>query len=100
MLNPTPPDRRLDALGRPYFLWDVDWTDERFRRELAGADDALRVELVAKLMRQAKPDDVFDYVALSEVFRLWEQLRSRLGRREPFWTWLIGRWRDAGHGGR
>jgi hypothetical protein len=97
MLNPTPPDRRLDASGRPYFLWDVDWTDERFRRELAQADDDLRVELVAKLMRQAKPDDVFEYVPLAEILRLWDDLVPRLGAQRAFWLWLVGRWRELGH---
>jgi hypothetical protein len=99
MLNPTPLDRRLDSRGRPYFLWDVDWTDERFRQELAAADDDLRVELVAKLMRQAKPDDVFEYVPLSEVHRLWDRVVPRLGAQRPFWVWLIERWRAAEHVG-
>lgn len=97
MLNPTPPDLRLDAHGRPYFLWDVDWSDERFRRELALADDGLRVELIAKLMRQAKPDDVFEYVQVSEVVRLWDRLSPRLGNQRPFWEWIFGRWRELGH---
>jgi hypothetical protein len=93
MLNRTPLERRLDAQGRPYFLWDVDWTDARFRAELAAADDALRVELVAKLMRQAKPDDVFEYVTLAEVERLWDDLVPRLGAQRAFWVWIVGQWR-------
>lgn len=96
MLNPTPLHHRLDAEGRPYFLWDVDWTDDRFRRELAEADDALRVELLAKLMRQAKPDDVFEYVAFAEVLRLWDRLVPRLGDKREFWVWIVGRWRELG----
>lgn len=97
MLNPTPLSRRLDAQGRPYFLWDVDWTDERLRRELADADDDLRVELVAKLMRQAKPDDVFEYVHLAEVLRLWDRIVPRLGAQRAFWVWLVECWRELGH---
>lgn len=97
MLHPTPPDQRLDEMGRPYFLWDLDWTEDRFRRELVDADDDVRVELVAKLMRQAKPDDVFEYVELSEVLRLWERLVPRLGLQRAFWVWLVERWREAGH---
>jgi hypothetical protein len=99
MLNPTPLERRLDAQGRPYFLWDVDWTDERFRRELAQADDDVRVELIAKLMRQAKPDDVFEYVRLDDVLAVWDRLVPRLGAQRDFWVWLIGRWRENRHAG-
>lgn len=87
-------DARLDAQGRPYFLWDLDWTDARFRHELATTDDATRAELVAKLMRQAKPDDVFDYVSFAELERLWPQLVPRLGRQRDFWVWIVSRWRE------
>lgn len=96
MLNPTPISQRLDAQGRPYFLWDLDWTDERFRQELRAADDATRVELIAKLMRQAKPDDVFEYVSAAEVLRLWDAIVPRLGKQRDFWVWLFGRWRELG----
>lgn len=98
MLHPTPLDQRVDAHGRPYFLWDVDWTEDRFRHELATANDTVRVALIAKLMRQAKPDDVFEYVTLAEVERAWDALVPQLGAQRPFWVWLIGRWRAAGHG--
>ncbi len=95
MMNPTPHHLRVDAQGRPYFLWDVDWTEERFVSELATADDDVRVELVAKLMRQAKPDDVFEYVSFPEVQRLWERVEPRLGKQRPFWTWIVAQWSDA-----
>ena len=34
VLNPTSPERLVDARGRPYFLWDVDMTIDRFRELL------------------------------------------------------------------
>jgi len=46
-LNPTTRERLVDAEGRPYFLWDVDMTLERFRQHLAGDD--LEVRQVASL---------------------------------------------------
>ena len=93
MLNPTPLERRVDAQGRPCFLSDVDSTDARFRAELATADDALREELVAKLMRQARPDDLFEYVTLAQVEWLWDELVPRLGAQRAFWVWMVGLWR-------
>lgn len=99
VLNPTPPDLLVDAQGRPYFLWDVDLTLDRFRELLAGEDLEVRGYLVGKLMRQAKPDDVFQFVTLAEIRELLPRVERHLGRSRDFWLWLLGLWtggaRDA-----
>ncbi len=92
MLCPTPRHRLLDPQGRPYFLWDCDLTDAQFRALLAKEDDETRAVLVAKLMRQAKPDDVFEYVSESEIRRLWQGIEPHLGKTREFWSWLLGAW--------
>jgi len=94
-LNPTTRERLVDAEGRPYFLWDVDMTLERFRQHLAGDDLEVRAYLVGKLMRQAKPDDVFQFVTLAEVRQLWPGLERHLGQSREFWRWLLDVWADA-----
>ena len=63
MLAPTPRDRMVDQQGRPYFLWDVEMTLNEFERSLHDADTAARSYLVGKLMRQATPDDVLQFVS-------------------------------------
>ncbi len=98
LLNPTAPDRMVDADGRPYFLWDVDMTLDQFRTGLRDPDPEVRAYLVAKLMRQAKPDDVFLFVRLADIIELWPRLERFLGRSVPMWRWLIERWREEGHG--
>ncbi len=98
LLNPTPPDRMVDARGRPYFLWDADMTLDRFRAGLRDPDPEVRAYLVAKLMRQAKPDDVFLFVRLADIVELWPRLERYLGRSAAMWRWLLERWRGAGHG--
>jgi hypothetical protein len=64
MLNPTPRERMVDAQGRPYFLWDCDLDLETFQERLRDPDPAVRAYFIGKLMRQAKPDDVFQFVSL------------------------------------
>jgi len=91
-LNPTPPDLLCDAQGRPYFLWDMDITLERFEELLRRGDPETRAWLAGKLMRQAKPDDVFQFVRLRTIRELWPRLERHLGRTKPFWTWLLGEW--------
>lgn len=91
-LNPTPPSSLVDSRGRPYFLWDMDMTLEEFRREIADPDPGVRAYLVGKIMRQAKPDDVFGFVTVAEIRRLWPLLERYLGRSRRFWTWLLDCW--------
>jgi hypothetical protein len=59
MLNPTPPEHLVDADGQPYFLSDGQMTLDEFRAGLRDPDPDVRAYLTGKLMRQAKPDDVF-----------------------------------------
>src|SRR6185295_8557194 len=91
-LAPTPPDRLVDAKGRPYFLWDEDLTLDMFRARLADPDPGIRAYYLGKLMRQAKPDDVFTFVTLAEIKALFPLAVRYLGRSREFWTWLLGRW--------
>jgi len=96
LLNPTPLDRLVDARRRPYFLWDVEMTLEEFEEALRDPDPEVRAYLVGKLMRQAKPDDVFTFVSVGEIEQLWSRLERYLGQTRPFWRWLLGTWKAQG----
>lgn len=89
-LNPTSPAHLIDKDGRPYFLWDCNLTLTEFEKLLRDPDINVRAYYVAKLMRQAKPDDVFTFLSTQEVMELWPSLRYQLGKEAPFWDWLIG----------
>lgn len=92
LLAPTPREKMIDAEGRPYFLWDCEMTVARFEELLATGDESTRAYLVGKLMRQAKPDDVFEFVKLAEIAALWPKLERYLGRTREFWTWWMVQW--------
>lgn len=98
MLNPTPPDRLCDAQGRPYFLWDCDLTVEEFRARLLDPDIGVRAYHLGRLMRQAKPDDVFLFVRERDVRALWPHLVPYLGATRLFWSWLLAAWSGHRHG--
>jgi len=99
ILNPTPPEWMVDGQGRPYFLWDMEMTIERFREQLAGPDPEVRAYLTAKLMRQAKPDDVFEFVTVAQIRADWPRIEPFLGKSRPFWTWLLAAWAEDRDGG-
>ena len=90
--NPTPRDRIVDAAGRPYFLWDVDMTLARFETLLVTSDRPTKAYLIGKMMRQAKPDDVFTFVREAQIRDLWPDLERYLGKTRPFWQWLLAAW--------
>ena len=94
ILNPTPSDRLVDDRGRPYFLWDSEMTLDEVRAKLETGSRQLRGYLVGKLMRQAKPDDVFQFVTRAEIADLWLEIGRHLGRTRDFWTWILAAWEE------
>jgi hypothetical protein len=92
----TPEQIMTDAQDRPYFLWDCDLTLDEFRRRLEDPDPEVRAYLVGKLMRQAKPDDVFLFVRPRSIRELWPRLTRYLGQTRGFWTWLFETWEAQG----
>lgn len=94
-LNPT---RELcDSQGRPYFLWDCDLTLTEFVANLNHPDMKIRAYFVAKIMRQAKPDDVFTFLTLQQIAELWPHIQGYLGKKLQFWDWLLGVWEKQGY---
>jgi hypothetical protein len=94
VLNLTPLEALTDSHRRPYFLWDCDLTIAQFEERLHDPDRAVQAYFVAKLMRQAKPDDVFRFVTLTQIRTLWPTLVRYLGHSRPFWSWLLATWTD------
>ncbi len=92
VLAPTPADRLTDSSGRPYFLWDDDMSLETFRAKLRDPDPEVRAYFTGKLMRQAKPDDVFSFVTVREIETQWDRVERFLGKSREFWRWLLDRW--------
>ena len=88
----------FDARGRPYFLWDDDMTADELRARLADPDPAVRAYFLGKVMRQAKPDDVFVFASLREIVEQFAALERYLGKSREFWAWLIERWGTSARG--
>ena len=85
-----------DDFGRPdavpYFLWDESVTTGELRAVLAGPDTHRKLQLMGKMLRQARDLDVWEFVRPAEVRRLLPALERRLGRRFAFWRFLIEGW--------
>ena len=81
---------------RPYFLWDVTLSEGELRDRLRDEDPDVRAEWQGVVLREARFDDVWKYVALSDVIRDWPRIVRHLGRSRPFWEFLLERWRARG----
>jgi len=85
---------------RPYFLWDEDVTIDELRAKLRGQDEAERLRLLGKMLREARDVDVWRFVTPAEVAAVLGRIARRLGRRRAFWEFLIEGWRSDGLLGR
>jgi hypothetical protein len=80
----------------PYFLWDEPMTTAEFRRRLSAASAPEQARLLAKLLRQARDTDVWHFTTPAEIRDRWPVLAPLLGRRRPFWEFLLRCWQKEG----
>ena len=85
-----------DPAAVPYFLWDEPMTVSELRRRLREGPEPERILLLARILREARDTEAWQFTSPEEVVRLWPRLSLHLGRRRAFWEFLLGRWRDLG----
>ena len=93
-LNRMSRKKMVDAHGRPYFLWDVDMTLVRFEELLHHPESGTRAAALGKLLRQARPDDVFTFVSEATIRAEWPRIEGYLGKTRDFWRWLLATWQE------
>lgn len=81
---------------RPWFLWDEDLSVGELRAILADEAHPRWIDLTAKVMREARDDQVWLFVSVDRVVARYRDLAPRLGRRRAFWDYLLQAWRRHG----
>lgn len=79
----------------PYFLWDQPMTVAELRQRLRESP-VERMRLLGTILREAKEPDVWLFTTPQEVAREWPRIVPHLGRRRPFWEFLLKTWRELG----
>ncbi len=92
ILNQTPYDQIADAAGQPYFVWDRPMMLAELESGIRHADVDVRVRYLARVMRDARPDDAFHFASAEEMAADWDRVAPLLGKQRPFWQWLLGLW--------
>ena len=94
-MKPMTLDMRAEDC-RPYFLWDEPLTIRQLREILRSRSEQERLAYMAKILREARYEDVWEFLSVDDLVRHWEQLAPRLGRRRAFWEFLLRKWRELG----
>ena len=86
-----------DPEAVPYFNWDVAISNAQVREHLRDGSVEERLPWIARIMREARYEDVWKFLSLRrDILPAWERLPRFLGRKRKFWEFLIGEWRRAG----
>ncbi len=86
----------IPMADKPWFLWDLDISEEEFQERLCHPDPDIRAQWQGRLMREANVSEVWTYLSLPEVLANWQRIARHLGRRRDFWQWLLDGWRSDG----
>lgn len=84
------------ANAQPYFVWDEPITVAELRACLVSGDPTERLRWTARVLRDARFDDVWRFLTVNQIVENWPALAPRLGRRRAFWSWMLDRWRADG----
>jgi len=73
-------------------MWDERLTEAEVRDQLAHGTPARLIELMAKIMRDARVSDVWKYLRPEDIVAHRDELFARLGWHKPLWVFLYNGW--------
>ncbi len=80
----------------PYFMWDERLTCAELKQQLRTAPTARKVDLMAKIMRDANDQDVWEFMTPEDLAKFSGQIFPRLGWHKGFWVFLYNKWVEHG----
>ena len=84
------------AADKPDFLWDEPLSRDQLKQLMVSGSEEERVYYAAKILREARFDEVWEYLTPVFFDRHWDKLRTRLGRKKRFWQFLRDTWKSHG----
>lgn len=95
VMGPLSHDLDRDEV-QPYFIWDIAVSLGEVRRLVAHSEPRTRALWKARVMREARYDDVWKVLALADILADWPLIQRHLGRSRRFWEFLLEGWREDG----
>lgn len=62
-------------MNKPYFLWDYDLTYKQIYDILQGSNEVEKLWLVARIMTHAKFEDIWKYLTVDDILKVFPKLR-------------------------
>ncbi len=81
--------------GRPYFIWNADFSEEDVRAIIAGQKgDLERAQMIAHIMQNARFEDIWKYLKLKNIVQNWPLVKRMLWPQESreLWAWALQVW--------
>jgi hypothetical protein len=64
-------------MNTPYFLWDYDLNENQIRTILHGNNEIEKLWLITRIITHAKFEDIWQYLTLEDVVKVFSKLRLR-----------------------
>lgn len=62
-------------MKKPYFIWDYDLNENQIRAILRGDNKTEKLWLMARIMTHAKFEDVWKYLQVKDIIKIFSKLR-------------------------
>ncbi len=62
-------------MNTPYFLWDYDLSENQIHAILHGNNEVEKLWLITRIITHAKFDDIWQYLTLRDIVRVFSKLR-------------------------
>ena len=67
----------MSTVQTPYFIWDYDLSETEVRAILRGNDEQQKAWLVARLLESARYEDIWHYISLAELRKIFPKLQLK-----------------------
>ena len=78
-------------------FWDEQLTETELKELLSSTEHRRWAYYAGKVMREKRPDMVWDYLSPEEVAAHWEEIYPYLGRRRELWDHLFSIWEEENY---
>lgn len=85
-----------DEEAIPYFMWDYLLTNKKIKEILQSSDEEKKIWLIAKILRDARFEDIKKLLKINEIYKYKEKLKYRLGHRKKIWDFLFNKYKEYG----
>lgn len=75
----------------PYFLWDYDLSENQIHKILHGNNEVEKLWLITRIITHAKFDDIWQYLTVEDIVRVFPKLRLPLKSKQS-WQRALNVW--------